>query len=161
MSSIRRRQRRQPVRRPWAGQARPALLDEFGPVLALLWGWAESYPTFVGARALWFPRWGVRFGLTPQGGLKVIAEGFEAGRSTAPTPERKIDEFTWSLLDLPEEDRPLVLALIDAQHEPWLKGERWSEILTSLGLRPSVYALRLRASLLNLEAGCRERGLLR
>ena len=160
MSRTRRRNPRRPVRRPWAGQARPALLDEFGPLLALLWRWAESYPAFVGAKALWFPKWGVRYGLTPQGGLQVIAEGFEAGRSTAPAPERKAEEFTWSLLDLTEEDRPLVLALIDTQHEPWLKGERWEEILTSLGLRPNVYALRLRASLLTLEANCRNRRLL-
>ena len=91
----------------------------------------------------------------------LIAEpGFCLEASTAPRDPGRMWEFNLSFWDLDKLQQAYVIAMLEFQNEPWLRGNKWRRFLTALNLKPRRYERLLLSTLRILSLSARRKRLL-
>ena len=136
----------------------PFPLDVPGVLIDLLFQWAEWRQRQDAPKSPYLPEVTYRWRL--QGGCLVARPGFCLSRSTAPRDPGRLWEFNLAFLDLSQEQRAYVIALVEFQNEPWLRGKKWRRFLSLLNLKPRHYERLLLNALQALTRSLRKRRLL-
>jgi len=134
----------------------PAIISD--RVWQLLHKWAEWRSCKGTARAARMPeetgRWRMRAG-------RLVYEPAICLQPTSTKPPEPgvMEIFNQCMVDIGEPHRVCLVAVVERQAQPWLKGEAWESLFQRLGMSKKDFRRRLRAALEALGANAGQKGL--
>lgn len=79
--------------------------------------------------------------------------------STKPPEPGVMEIFNQCMLDIEEPHRVCLVAVVERQAQPWLRGADWESLFQRLGMSKKDFRRRLRAALKSLSLSAGQRGL--